>query len=744
MAWRGGPTGRRRISALVSRLFAGRRVGRARRLGPGVEQLEARQLLAITVTEQNLASYKTSAGYVFTDAESITVHPGLVIDAAGGEITLTAPVIKIGDGAKLLSKGTGGAADGAITLTAANQTTTTPLSLINQFYANFASARGQDASIDVGKSATIDGGRVELDVVSGDALPQWWVDAVGEPVVGPLLKQASNTLNHILALPISVVIKQPESRLTVSEHVSITGSGSVTLDAKAVAQADARARWSVVMDYLQQKTKQTNWSFAGGFAYSDVRSSVSVGSGSSIVSTRSDVGITSDVVNSTTMKARVYLNQGVNPTNPNNTAFSVAVSVQNSASTVDLAAGSTIEARDAVEVKATGTDTNIARPKTSSYKDGRVGITAGVAVGTSVVEVFANGTIRSGAAATAASPLVVDPAVAVDFGTSTIRLSQPATFDTGDAVAYSARGGSAIPRLEDGTIYYAIVAGDRMSLRLAATPADALAGKAISFGPGYPTVAGAGTRGRLPIIGVTAAVDDTITLDATTWPDGTPFVDGEAITFAGVTGRFVGRNDAAGQLVGPLANGSYRIKVLPRESGPAMTRLRLLDAVDPTDTPIDLNTSAHFVTAGGVWLRVNEFDADMGQVNFTFPAAEAGVTDAPPDQAAAVRGLANAAALRYVEGFEASVPRLSDGTTYHAIVDPDNRGIVRLAATADQARAADPAVQDASPTLSFSVPGESLVDSPTIKTVEIAGVEGGSTLVFQGAPGIADGTIVTY
>ena len=50
-----------------------------------LEQLEARQLLAITVTEQNLASYRVGADYIFTDATSITVAPSLVIDAGGGK-----------------------------------------------------------------------------------------------------------------------------------------------------------------------------------------------------------------------------------------------------------------------------------------------------------------------------------------------------------------------------------------------------------------------------------------------------------------------------------------------------------------------------------------------------------------------------------------------------------------------------------------------------------------------------------
>ncbi|MEN9733273.1 MAG: hypothetical protein RLZ45_1268, partial [Verrucomicrobiota bacterium] len=131
-------------------------------------------------------------------------------------------------------------------------------------------------------------------------------------------------------------------------------------------------------------------------------------------------------------------------------------------------------------------------------------------------------------------------------------------------------------------------------------------------------------------------------------------------------------------------------------------------------------------------------------VNFTVPAAEVGVSDAPPDQVATVRALANASPLRYVQGYEASVPLLVDGTTYYAVVDPTDRGLVRLAATLDQARASDPAVQMANPTLTFSVPSDKQGDPPTIKSVEIAAVLEPSTLVFMGDPGVPDGSTVTY
>ena len=56
------------------------RRGAAADAGFSLERLETRQLLAITVTDQNLASFKLGADYIFSDPTSITVAPGLVIN----------------------------------------------------------------------------------------------------------------------------------------------------------------------------------------------------------------------------------------------------------------------------------------------------------------------------------------------------------------------------------------------------------------------------------------------------------------------------------------------------------------------------------------------------------------------------------------------------------------------------------------------------------------------------------------
>jgi hypothetical protein len=432
------------------RQAAARRARRAAACDTGfsLERLEPRQLLAITVTDQNLASFKVGADYVIADHERITVAPNLLIDAGGGKISLTAPVISIGEGATLRSQGTSGAADGAITLTAKSQTTNTPSALLNTFvnWAELALSAaglipGQAATIDVGRNVTIAGGTVKLDVAAGDVDPQWWKDLTKSAKLGgEVLKQAQKALDAIVALPFTVVIKQPESKLTIAQDVSITGSGSVTLASEAVARADGLAMWSVAADYVKtlEAYRQSDlpvifpssFSYAVGVAYSDAVSAVSVAPNARLESTGSSVSVTSRVDNSTTIKARAHLNTGYRPVNPTNISFAAALTIQNSTSTVDLAAASLVKAATTVEVRATGTDVNLTRAKTASFKDGFVGATAAVAVGSSIVEVFAGGRIEAGQTVPPAA-VVFDPATTIDFATSTIRLPTATTLATG-------------------------------------------------------------------------------------------------------------------------------------------------------------------------------------------------------------------------------------------------------------------------------------------------------------------------
>lgn len=232
-----------------------------------LEQLEARQLLALTISEDVIRS---GADISYTDAESITVAPNVILNAGGGKITLTAPSITIGQGAKLLSKGTGGAADGAITLTATNQTPFVAWSTLDAVQSWLAGAKKADVSL--GRNVTVNGGAFTIDVKSGDEYSnaktgtQTYSSMLGG-FVDTIVSSANSILglNDLLASPISVMRKQPTSTITVGESTTITSSGDVAIKGEAIADAWLYASWMLL-------AKATNaGGGAVGYAYTDAK-----------------------------------------------------------------------------------------------------------------------------------------------------------------------------------------------------------------------------------------------------------------------------------------------------------------------------------------------------------------------------------------------------------------------------------------------------------------------------------------
>jgi hypothetical protein len=759
-------------------------------LALALEQLEARQLLAgLTISESKISG---GADLVYTDTESITIDPNVILNAGGGKITLTAPVIKIGDGAQLLSKGTGGvaitaqpgkndkvgtvfsividanaaidagggsiaiaspnidvragaslrskgtggAADGAITLTAKNQDPVQPLSIVDQA-ASFISAimGGKKAAVKLGENLTVDGGSFTIDVQSGDprnnatraqTQSNW-------PLAGVVETVGSIFLNDLLAMPFAVIVKQPESAITVGAGASIKSSGDVSISGVANAYAVTQAGWNPIFDKITQK-----FGFAAGVSYSDVKASATIAENAKIEADgKVDIGTTS--YSYSWMKANTGLNRGGgDPTNPDAVGVAATVLIQKAASTIDVKAGAVVAAKSNVRIDARGDDQAWGESYTLSYYDGSVGVAGGVMITNSDVRVTVDGTVTAGRVATKAA-LEFNPAWRVNFLTSAIELPNDVELTTGEEVVYSAKGGGAIPGLEDGATYYTIVdPANKKAVRLAKTVENARSGVAISFGAGFPTLAGAGSKGKIAIVTVTAALDDTIELDFKTWPNGDAILDGEAVTFAGGSGQFLGFNDANGQLVGSLPGGSYTIRLVPDASGLGRTRIRLIK----DGNRVDLNTNPQFL-AGGTILQVSGFDTNAATANLLFPDYEDGVTDRPPSQAPAVATLANAAPITYVEGFGRKIAGLENGKTYYAVVDPAKPGIIRLAETALQARASDPRVQSRSPALSFIVPATD-TEPETTKTVSADFLEPGIGLGFAANPVIPDGTPVVY
>ena len=108
--------------------------------------------------------------------------------------------------------------------------------------------------------------------------------------------------------------------------------------------------------------------------------------------------------------------------------------------------------------------------------------------------------------------------------------------------------------------------------------------------------------------------------------------------------------------------------------------------------------------------------------------------------------LTNGESLTYTQALDANVSGLTDGQTYYAIVNSTTPGVIQLASTPTQAEAANPAIQDASPTLAWNNNG-------TAQTLSISQIEVSentatntpwNTLEFTSDPAIPDGTPVTY
>ncbi|NBU42278.1 MAG: hypothetical protein EBS51_16060, partial [Planctomycetia bacterium] len=295
--------------------------------------------------------------------------------------------------------------------------------------------------------------------------------------------------------------------------------------------------------------------------------------------------------------------------------------------------------------------------------------------------------------------------------------------------------GYPIPGLVNGRTYYAIVdPQDAKRVQLAASAADARAGRPVRLGT-YPTLTSG--RGTLPITSIDAAGGDTIRFGTTTWPDGSPlFTSGQTVRYVPAAGQFLGFNAADGTFAGQLPAGDYVVRVLPSGADEPGLAIQLLQPGQPvvTGRAIDLNDNPQVRLADGSVLQIFSFDADSGQINLVFPRQGSGEGEVPFPTPQQTVSLVNGQPVTYVEAFGTNVPGLEDGRTYFAIVDPATPGLIRLAPTAAQAASANPVIQRAVPKL------ETLEG----RTLDVGNVEPGAGLVFAADPGLAAGTPVIY
>lgn len=661
----------------------------------------------------------------------------IIVDGNWGNlnnnITLQAPKITFKDGASIETTG-------KVSLEASKMFPLVGLSLWNQIATIVEAIQPRDTSITVGEGVHITGGSVSISARSGDydalknnpdGSPTLYGELVAAPWYGQIPSFAVNTgitiLDGLSALPLSVLVKQPTAEITIATDAAIVSTtGDVTLTSYASADATGRALFSIVADKV---TNQSSLGWAIGVSYTDAQATATLSGGASITSA-GKVDIKTEVKNTAKMAAEVLRNQGLKPVKGNNVEVAAAITVLNSTSQIDVAAGSTISAESTVTIEAKATDTNNPSTKTSSTGDGLGAATITVGVGNATVLAIVNGTITAGADIVPAA-MDFSPMFDVDFQTSSIRVAEDTTRETGDRVVYSTNWAGAIPGLVSGQVYYAIVAEDKRSFQLAQTKDDALAEKAIDFGPGYPTLKISSERGdyALPITRIDTS-EHTISFDVANAPNGKPlFADGDKVTYTPLAGQFLGRSDDSGMLIGALEEGDYSITVVPNgpDDGPGV-RVKL--SKDGGEA-VRFNTLPQFRAEDGTTYPIYNLDATSGFVDLNVPLQEGDTAGAGGHSPAS--SLRNGDRVAYVQSLGCRIPGLVDGTDYYCIVDPANPGIIRLAPSYDQAEADNPAVQKAAPTL---VVGD--------RRIDIGDVQPGTGLVFTTDPALPDGTAVIY
>ena len=153
------------------------------------------------------------------------------------------PAITIDAGAKLLAQADGNFTAGTVSFTATN----TNYSISSLFYDVFA-AVSRDAAISIGDGAVVEGGAVTINATSGDVNALNLLASLdGQdgkswgPWVSGLVQNIAQLPTDFLSLPVSVMYKQAKATVNLASNVQITGSGDVSVQSQATADATSEA-----------------------------------------------------------------------------------------------------------------------------------------------------------------------------------------------------------------------------------------------------------------------------------------------------------------------------------------------------------------------------------------------------------------------------------------------------------------------------------------------------------------------
>ncbi|MHC5538512.1 beta strand repeat-containing protein, partial [Singulisphaera rosea] len=613
-------------------------------------------------------------------------------DSSMVDFGATTPTITIGAYDRIVAKGTGTGADGAISATASYLYDSGYFSKLNPL--DFLNSYNQSPSVTVGTGTHVSGGAVSFKATVGDQN----VSTSTIPYVSDFLDPAiQKYLGEPLSLPISVVVKRAAAKVEVKDSATIESSDQVTLSSKATPNASGEA--------IYYFGGAAGVSFVVVYASSDAEALVD---SKVVINAARTVTVEATTKTTASGTARVTQNTGTFQTNPKYLQISGAVNILNSTTHAIVADGATITSTHGnVNVSAMATDSTKTSIQTASYTDGYAGLTSSVTVVDADVKAYVGGTVTAGGLATGSTE-TLNPFRQVDFANSRFFFNTEPGYATGDPIVYSSGLGGAIPGLTTDTVYYAVVsnngtgaAASQYYVRLAASPEDAAAGRFITFGQ-LPTLGG------VPVTNV-----DTSSNSEILWDFDPGFTEGQSVAFTLAAGAFLGYDGSDGKLQGRLGTDA--------QGNPVTYKVHIVSSqVDSTHQYtiqlfqdgklVQLDNSPYFTTASGTVVRIEAFDSTSDQIRLN-----------PTDLSAGFK-INNADALIYHAGLSTVVDGLTEGATYYAIVDPsvfnsidpDAPPSLLLAASKNDAEAANPVTKE--PTLTWT-DGNGKTQTSTIQNV---------------------------
>ena len=648
-----------------------------------------------------------AAGFIITgDQVSIGANVSIITDGGGssqayasGNIEIKGRQIQLGNNVLVSANGSTDAMDGNLTVSAENERIWSlgfnAWLQVEDLVQLFLS---QAATIEMGSGTQFVGGAMKLEAASGNPLQFESYTKAIEKVAGIL--EASKGHPNLLSIPATFQSWSPYSGISFGPNVGLASSSTIDVSATAESNAQGVATWF--------ETAWTGFGLAMGFFFTDVRANINMAAGASLQAA-DDVDIAANVTNNIDLEVTSLKNRGVSPVNPNAVNIAYGIGSLTTDCVIDVQAGSSIISQTgSVNIAATADDSNQVTVESKSYRDGLATISVGTVLTTANVQVIVDGTVSSGVAQqanTAPTAIVFDQVQSVDLAHNQLNFPAGATtFKTGQAVLFDTGNGSTIPGLVPGQVYYTILPkGQPNSVQLATSAANAQNGINITFPTVYPTL----TIGDyiLPITAIDSTYSNAILYTFNTLPDGSPVLpggNGTTVTYTPVAGQFIGVNDANGNLLGPLPAGTYTVKLFdwPQGSMESSVYPLAIQLVNSLGQTVNLNPNSYFTTSDGTNYQVALFNAETSTVNFNFttpPDSASGLTPLPvPNQQV---NLPNGAPLVYTSGLNAPIGNLVNGQTYWAVANQGVPGIIQLATTLAQSEAANPAVQDALPSL---------------------------------------------